>query len=110
MKIVKFNTILASVVICAAQNWREGNERQSSGKKLSDAGKETLANLLETERNINVDNLPIGECVSVQDENGKEICRVEIGKQNRLNAKKLAIENPKIILQYTEPMKTVYYK
>jgi hypothetical protein len=89
----------------AAQMIKDGNAKLAEGKKQSDAGKAMIETWLADNRQCTLASLPIGELVNIE-----SVCLVEIGKQNRFNEKRFAVEHPETFAAYREEMRLTKYK
>ena len=76
----------------ANENIARAREIGAEQRKLDEIGKAYHADFLKSERNIDIDALPIGEMVNVN--NGALV--VEIGAQNRFDEKAFAVQYPEL--------------
>lgn len=79
----------------AAAQLKKANHLASEAKQASDSAKKVISDWLEEKRAINLDALPIGEIIHIED-----IVQVKISSQRRLDTETLHAEQPATYQQY----------
>ena len=73
----------------AAANIKAANAMISAAKKLGESGKQAIADWLRTERDTDIEVLPIGELVNIEG-----ICLIEIGSMNKFDEASFQLADP----------------
>jgi hypothetical protein len=105
MKTVKPNEEEAASLKKAASMLKVSNELLASAKKSVEAAKEQIAGWLKTNREIDIELLPIGEFVNVDG-----VCLIERGKQNKFDEKGFLIAQPALHAEFKKDFAMTKYK
>lgn len=105
MKTVKPNEEEAVTLKKAARMIRISNELMASAKKAVEAAKEQIAGWLKTNREIDIESLPIGEMVNVDG-----VCLIERGKQNKFDEKGFLVAQPAVHAEFKKDFPITKYK
>ena len=74
----------------------------AAAKKVADREKEIIAAWLLKEKKTNIETLPIGANLVVQDENGIDLLTLNVTGVENLNRAALSLAYPGIIEKFTE--------
>lgn len=89
----------------AAKLLKKSNALFAIAKKDSDAAKSEISDWLKAERQIEIETLPIGEFVHVEN-----VCMIERGKQNKFDEKGFLIAEPKLHADWKKDLPITKYK
>jgi hypothetical protein len=78
---------------------RQANAVLAKAKESADAAKEAIINWLKSERSIDIETLPIGEIVMIED-----VVIIKITSQNRFDEKAFLLADPAIHAKWKKDM------
>ena len=89
----------------AALAIKAANGMFSAAKKMSEAGKTALADWLKTERDTDLETLPIGDLISIDG-----ICLIEIGKMNKFDEARFQLAQPELHAEFKRDLPVKKFK
>ncbi|HEV2210839.1 MAG TPA: hypothetical protein VG167_18860 [Verrucomicrobiae bacterium] len=89
----------------AAISLDRANDAMAEAKRASEAAKETIAKWLRDKREVDIDKLPIGELVHIDD-----VVMIEIARMRKFDSTLFHSEKPELYQQYQRDLAVKKFK